>query len=127
MFLIPAALTLLGAGIIHSVVGERVILSHLYQYAANTPGLFPSRLFSQTIRIAWHATSIAWAGTGFMVYLLRDMNSETDKNVLRTVGVVYGLHAVILAFGTGGKHLAWIPFLLVALGIQFDVGFSLIF
>ena len=58
-FLIAAALAVL-LGVAHSYLGERYILTRLFR-RGDLPRLFGGVEFTQqTLRFAWHLTSVAW-------------------------------------------------------------------
>src|SRR5258708_4429486 len=61
LYLLAAALTF-GVGVAHSVLGERYILVRLFR-RPDLPKLFGGTEFTtRTLRLAWHATTIAWWG-----------------------------------------------------------------
>ena len=107
-----AAFLAFGMGAIHSILGEKYILTRLFR-REDIPKLFGSSDFTiRTIRFAWHITTIAWWGFATLLILLAH-----PPLVLSTVGTVIGCtfiaHFLIAVVGTKGKHLTWIIFLVI--------------
>ena len=112
MLLVAAALTVL-IGIAHSVLGERYILMRLFRQPL--PKLFGSDHFTKnTLRFAWHITTIAWFG--FAAILVHLHGGELSRtHVLAAIGLVFGISAVIALAASRGRHLSWIVFGAIAL------------
>ncbi|MGQ0536582.1 MAG: hypothetical protein ACT4PT_10975 [Methanobacteriota archaeon] len=107
--LLGAAGLLVAIGVAHSYLGEKHILRRLVR-REDLPKLFGSDVFTRrTIRLAWHATSIAW--WGFALVLL---SPEDPDHVLYATSATFGVSAVIAAVGTRGRHLSWIVFAAIA-------------
>jgi hypothetical protein len=107
-----AAVLLALAGIAHSYLGERYILMRLLR-RADLPVLLGGTQFTrQVLRLAWHATSIAWWGFAVLLALLA-RGAPTRPAICRVVGVTFLLTAIVIFAGTRGRHLAWIVFLVV--------------
>jgi len=107
-----AAFLAFGIGVIHSILGEKYILTRLFR-REDIPKLFGSSDFTiRTLRFAWHITTIAWWGFAILLILLAH-----PPLVLSTVGTVIGCtfiaHFLIAVVGTKGKHLSWIIFLVI--------------
>lgn len=110
-----AAFLLFALGIVHTVLGEKYILMRLFR-RDNLPKLFGSTDFTlRTMRFAWHLTTVAWWGFAALLVLMAH-----PPLVMQQVGAVIGLtflaHFLIALFGTRGRHLSWIVFLVVAAG-----------
>lgn len=108
-----AAALLFVTGLAHSYLGERYILTRLFK-RENLPKLFGGTTFTiNTIRFAWHVTSVAWWGFAYLI-LLAGQGSLTPSRALRTIAItalVTGLFPVIF---TRGRHLSWVVFFTVA-------------
>lgn len=114
MMLIPAAILCVAIGLIHSVLGERYILVRLFR-GARIPHLFGSDLFTKrTLRFAWHLTTIAWWGMGYLVWGLSRGPTDAGKLIVDTVVVVFAISGAMALLGSRGKHLSWIVFWLIA-------------
>lgn len=105
-----AALLCLLIGLIHSCLGERFILIRLFRSGA-IPHLFGSDHFTkQTLRFAWHLTTIAWWGFAYLLLKASDAGSDFSTVVLNTTALVF-LVSGAFSFGfTKGKHLSWVVF-----------------
>lgn len=112
-----AAFLLVGIGFAHSYLGERYILIRLFR-RSDLPMLFGSDAFTRnTLRFAWHITSIAWLG--FAALLVAAARVHTGALPLQIVGAVVAttflLSAVISFFGSRGRHYSWLAFLAVGI------------
>lgn len=108
---VAAAFALLLA-LAHSVLGERYILIRLFR-RDNLPRLFGGTGFTvQTLRFAWHLTTVAWCG---LAVLLWQAGSETltADGTLAVVGWTFVLSGLLPLIGTRGRHLAWPVFFLI--------------
>ncbi len=101
-------------GIVHSSLGERFILTRLFR-GDKVPYLFGSSFFTkETLRFAWHITTIVWWGFGFILWKIAAEPENLAQVILHTVSAVFFLSGGI-AFGfTRGKHLSWIVFWSIA-------------
>ncbi|ALS98836.1 hypothetical protein [Lacimicrobium alkaliphilum] len=99
-------------GVAHSYLGERYILIRLFR-RDDLPKLFGGSEFTKnTLRFAWHITTVAW--WGFAAILFHLARSGADAKVVgNIIGVTFLIHFVIALFGSKGRHLSWICFLLV--------------
>jgi hypothetical protein len=101
-------------GLVHSVLGERYILVRLFR-GAKIPHLFGSDHFTRrTLRFAWHLTTLAWWGMGYMVWgVSREVASPEDL-ILSTVLVVFLVSGAVALLASRGKHLSWVVFWAIA-------------
>ena len=110
--LYTAALLLVAIGIAHSWLGERYILMRLFR-RDDLPILFGSADFTiQTLRFAWHLTTIAWWGFAAMLVLLAHPPVAAGTIGMVT-GCVFLLHFAIALTASRARHLSWIIFLIV--------------
>ena len=112
MTLYLAALLTVGIGLVHSILGERFIISRL----ADNPGLprlLGGREFTfRTLRFAWHLTTLAWFGfAAMLVMMARGEFSPADLALV--IAAVFGISAVVTLVASRGRHLAWIVFLAI--------------
>lgn len=119
--LVVAATLCFGIGLIHSYLGERYILIRLFR-SSPIPPLFGNDFFTRrTLRFAWHLTTIAWWGLGFLTIAVSRQQVDLERVVLMTVGTIF-LISGAMAFGASkGKHLSWIVFWAIA-GLVFYSG-----
>jgi hypothetical protein len=112
--LIVAALLCFGVGLVHSVLGERYILIRLFR-GSRIPVLFGSDLFTRrTLRFAWHLTTIAWWGFGYLLQSLSRESAEYPPTVLQVVGVVFFVSGAVALVASRGRHLSWMVFWTIA-------------
>ncbi len=108
--LTAAALLCFGIGLVHSVLGERYILTRLFR-GSRIPPLFGGDLFTKrTLRFAWHLTTIAWWGFGYIMLILSSEPAEAAPAVLKIVSVVFFISGAITFVASRGRHLAWTVF-----------------
>ena len=104
--------TLLAAA--HSYLGERYILMRLFR-RTDLPKLFGGAEFTtQTLRFAWHITSIAWLGLASLILVLAQLPGEPQVTQARLIAGVFGISGLAALVGSHGRHLSWVVFLVIA-------------
>jgi hypothetical protein len=99
-----AAIIIFSAGLTHSYLGEKYILIRLFK-RDNIPHLLVSDEFTKgTLRFCWHITSVFWFGLAVIL----TFQEEHTVLLLSTIGTVSLVSAVLAAYFTKGKHLAWV-------------------
>lgn len=106
-----AAGATLFVGLAHSYLGERYVLVRLLR-RADLPHLLGSDVFTkQTLRFAWHLTSVSWWGAAAVLLAL-------GQNSLRlgvlALSLTFFTSALVTLVASRGRHLAWPVFLLIA-------------
>ena len=100
-----AAILVVLLGIAHSVLGERYILTRLFR--RDLPKLFGGSDFTRnTLRFAWHLTTVLAFALGTALWLLA--GSASPELVVRVLGsflVASGFLPLVL---TRGRHLSWL-------------------
>ena len=110
--LYSASLLILLVGLAHSYLGERYILTRLFD-RGDLPKLFGSEEFTaQTLRFAWHITSIAWLGLA-AVLLASTRPPVTPSALGMIVGITFLVHFLVALLGSRGQHLSWLVFLVI--------------
>lgn len=111
--LTAAALLCFGIGLVHSVLGERYILTRLFR-RSRIPPLFGDETFTKrTLRFAWHLTTVAWWGFGSLLLVLSSEPAEVAPAVLKIVSIVFFISGAVTFVASRGRHLAWIVFLAI--------------
>jgi hypothetical protein len=107
-----AAILCVLLGLAHSILGERYILIRLFR-RPNLPKLFGGTDFTvQTLRFAWHITTVAWWGfAGILIALSAETRAE---DLVRIVAWTAALSALLPIWFTRGRHLSWIVLLAIA-------------
>ncbi len=118
-----AAILCILIGVVHSYLGERFILIRLFR-GDKVPHLFGSDFLpKRTLRFAWHITTFAWWGFGYLLFKIAAGEENLAQTVLYTISAVFFLSG-IFSFGfTKGKHLSWVVFWAIA-GLAFYVAKS---
>ena len=118
MALYAAAVLLFAIGIAHSWLGERYILMRLFR-RNDLPKLFGGTSFTiNTLRFAWHMTTIAWWGFAVILVLM-----AADMPTRRTLGLIVAstflIHFAIALVASRGRHLSWPVFLAIGVLILY--------
>lgn len=112
--LYTAIVLLILIGCIHSFLGEKYILIRLFK-RDNLPWLFGGDWFTkQTLRFAWHITTIAWWGFAAILYFLIDSDGDMRSPILLTIALVFVVSGIISLIFSRAKHLSWIVFFAIA-------------
>ncbi|MGI9263212.1 MAG: hypothetical protein ACR2QR_14295 [Woeseiaceae bacterium] len=107
MLLVAVALTV-GIGLVHSVLGERYILTRLFRQ--QLPKLFGSDWFTkQTLRFVWHLLTVAWFGFAALMFQL-NAGTPSRADLLNTIGITFAITGLIALIASRAKHLSWIVF-----------------
>ncbi len=108
-----AVLLLFVTGLAHSYLGERYILVRLFK-RDNLPPLFGGTAFTAgTLRFAWHLTTVAWWGLGYLLLVIAGpgLDARHALHAIATVALISGIFPLVF---TKGRHLSWIGFFAVA-------------
>jgi hypothetical protein len=109
-----AAALIVVVSLAHSYLGERYLLVRLFR-KAELPKLFGGTEFTkQTLRFAWHVTSVSWLGLAGVLLVIAS-GPGREREVLWVVAATFAAHFAIALAGSRGKHLSWVVFL--AIGI----------
>lgn len=103
-----------GVALAHSILGERYILIRLFR-RSDLPTLFGGTDFTRrTLRFAWHLTSIAWLGFAALLWLMAGGGLDLPAAGW-VVAVTFLASALLTAWHSRGRHLAWPVFLVIGL------------
>lgn len=109
MLLYLAAFLVMAHGLSHSYLGERCILTRLFR-REDLPKLFgDSKFTTQTLRFAWHITTVAWFGLATLLMQIRQgqLTAAGTAEIIGYTSMASGLLPLIF---TRGKQLSWIVF-----------------
>lgn len=107
MLLVAVILTV-GIGLVHSVLGERYILTRLFRL--QLPKLFGDDWFTkQTLRFVWHILTVAWFGFAALMFQLH-VGTPSRSDLLKTIGLTFAVTGLIALVASRAKHLSWIVF-----------------
>lgn len=98
----------------HSYLGERYILIPLFR-RGDLPKLFAGTRFTQdTLRLAWHITSVAALGFAALLVALA-LPGGVEPRVHRwVIGATFAISGLVALVGSRGRHLSWIVFFSIA-------------
>jgi hypothetical protein len=116
VLLLTASLLTVVVGFAHSILGERYIIRRLLR-RDDLPRLFGNDTFTcQTLRFAWHLTTVAWWGLAAVLALLSGAVTAVPvaQGVLLAVALTFGVSAALAIVFTRARHLSWIVFLAIA-------------
>ncbi len=114
--LVAAAVLMITIGIVHSWLGERYIIKRILR-RTDLPELFGDDSFTrQTLRFAWHLTTIAWFGLAGVLTVLSGVmvGVRVSDGVVFAVAQTFILSAVLALILTRGRHLSWVVFSIIA-------------
>jgi hypothetical protein len=118
-----AGVLAIAVAVVHSYLGERYLIIRLLR-RNDLPRLLGDDTFTRKVlRFAWHLTSIAWAGMGWVLLAIafRPLPSivilqpgpDLADTVARVIGVTFLISAVLTAAVSRLRHLAWVAFLAI--------------
>ena len=118
MLMLAATLTV-AIGLVHSVLGERYILTRLFR--RDLPKLFGSDDFTRkTLRFAWHITTLAWFGIAAVLILVHT-GGATNTSIVLAIAATFALTGLVALVASRGRHLSWIVFGAIAALCYFAV------
>jgi hypothetical protein len=98
----------------HSYLGERYILIRLFR-RGDLPKLFGGTRFTQdTLRLAWHITSVAALGFAALLVALALPGGLGPRVYGRVIGATFVVSGLVALVGSRGRHLSWIVFFTIA-------------
>jgi hypothetical protein len=106
---------IIGIALAHSWLGEKYIITRLLR-RDDLPKLFGSDTFTkQTIRYAWHLTTIAWLGfASLLIFLTGFFQSiSTAQGILFSIIITFIVSSILSLIFTRSRHLSWIIFLII--------------
>ncbi len=112
------AILLVFIGVVHSYLGERYILIRLFR-KHDLPKLLGGTEFTKnTLRFAWHLTTVAWFGFAALLVHLAS-GTISLKTIGLIISVTFILHGVVALLGSKAKHLSWPIFLVIGLAVLY--------
>jgi len=120
LFLMVGGLLSALIGIVHSVLGEKLVLGPLFE-RGDVPKLLGSTDFARrTLRFAWHLTTVLLLAIGaiVMVLSLSPLNPQSAW-ILRVMASTFAICSLLSLFGGRAKHFSWWVFLIIAVLLWF--------
>ena len=117
--LTTAAVLAIATGVVHSLLGERLIFRHLRR-SSLVPSLPAPPLQARNVRIlwaTWHLASVfAWALAGLLWQLAREPGAALSARlVLSASAAAFVLGSLLVLVSTRGRHPGWVA--LGAIGV----------
>ncbi|MDX2435734.1 MAG: hypothetical protein QNL88_01680 [Acidobacteriota bacterium] len=102
-------------GVIHSVLGEKLVLGPLFR-RSELPKLLGSTIFARrTLRFTWHLTTVLLVAIGAVAVVLSLTVLEPQSVwILRLFAVTFAACSLLSLVGARGRHFSWWFFLLIA-------------
>ena len=121
-YLLVAAVISAVGGILHSILGERLLLSKLT--TAGLPETVGSSVFAlRVLRLFWHLVSVAWWGFSVLLVLLASMRASDDyQRLIWAIALTFLTSAVVSFIVSRGKHFSWGLLLIIAVLAWLGVG-----
>jgi hypothetical protein len=114
--LLLAAMLTVVVGLLHSWLGERLLIGPLLAAPASD-GPLARGFLRRVLRNAWHITSFAWAGMGLVLGSLAFAPLDAQgRRVAIIIGVVFVGHGLFVLATSRGRHIGW-PFFLAIGGL----------
>lgn len=110
--LVSAALLAIAIGAVHSILGERYIIGPILR-RTDLPRLFGDDSFTrQTIRFAWHLTTVAWFGLAAILIVLSGpfTSIRVGDGVVFAIALTFLVTTIVALAGSRGRHLSWVVF-----------------
>lgn len=110
--LVLAAVLAIAIGVVHSALGERYIIRRLLR-RSDLPVFFGDDSFTrQTIRFAWHLTTVAWFGLAAVLLVLSGamVGVRVSDGVVFAVAITFLISALTALIFSRGRHLSWVVF-----------------
>lgn len=104
--------------LVHSYLGERYILIRLFK--RDLPKTFGGTEFTKnTLRFAWHITSIAWLGFAALLVTMAGAEPRPARAFANVVAATFLATGLVALAGSRGRHPAWVVFFAIAALVYF--------
>ena len=111
--LLLAALVVAVIGLVHSILGERVVFPRLFALP-DLPLLRRDRTYTvHVLRYAWHLTSVAWWAFAAILIMVWLGAADMRRASVLIVALTLLASGVVILATAGRRHPAW-PLFLVA-------------
>jgi len=104
IFLYLAAATIILTALIHSVLGERLLIAPL---VGMRDGPLQSGLARRVIRYAWHLTSVLMGLTAIVLIMAAQSPSPAFDYLVWIIGGTYLAVGLFDGIATRGQHIGW--------------------
>jgi hypothetical protein len=113
--LLIAATLLCFTAVAHSYLGERFVLRRLLRKSDLPHLLGGDQFMKQTLRLAWHITSVIGIGLAALLVIIASHSSSVmSREIAYVIAATTALSGLVALVGSRGRHLSWLAFFLVA-------------
>ena len=121
-FLLAAAALVIMAGVLHSILGERLILGRLSPDAL-PPVLGSAQFTRRVLRLFWHLVSVAWWGIAAMLWALAfSPGTHGARTIAIVAAATFLVSAVVALVISRGRHFSWMLLLIIAILLGVGAG-----
>jgi hypothetical protein len=107
-------------GLAHSFLGEKLVLGPLFRRGGLPTLLGSSDFTRQTLRFAWHLTTVLLLGISLVIIVLALSPAAPQSAwILRVFATTFAVCSLVSLAGARGKHFSWWVFLVIALLLWF--------
>ena len=115
VFLLLASALLVAVGVAHSALGEWKLLGPMLAPERRSGLLEKSAFARQTLRFAWHLTTIAWFGAaGVLAAAAVSPTESLGRAIAAVSSATFLVTGLMILVASRGRHLAWPVFLVIA-------------
>ena len=120
-FLLTAAVLTFCIGLLHSILGEKFILTPLF--LLDLPLLRGrENVMEWTIRFAWHLTTVLFWGIAAVFILLACRHNMQDVNgLVHILAITFFISALLSFVITRARHFSWWVFLIIAVMVWLSI------
>ena len=114
-YAVAAGVVSAAMGLVHAVLGERLLLAPLLRRDDLPPLLGSAAFAKRTLRFSWHvATVLLWAFGAVLFVLAGGTAGAATAPLLRVAAAGFLACALVAGGVTRGRHFAWAGFLAMA-------------
>ena len=114
-YVLAAGIASVAMGLVHSVLGERLLLTELLRRQGLPPVLGSSRFSGQILRFAWHVTTVLLWTVATLLFVLAERPAGGEWTLALRIVAAGNLGCALVAGTiTRGRHFAWLGFLAIA-------------
>jgi len=121
MFLYLAAILIVFTALLHSIMGEKRLITPLLN--SDIP-LVRNEVARPVIRFAWHATSALWLIIAAFLAKMAFLKSHDNDDLILLVGVSHIVLGACDGIISKGRHVGWPPITLIGMFSILGVYFS---
>jgi len=102
--LIAAAITIICVGLVHSMLGERKVITPLNEAQALTA--YHRRL----IRVSWHVVTLFWFAIAAHLIAMHVWPGQERRSFLVIMMAIFGFMAILALIASKGRHISYLGF-----------------